>query len=118
MYAGDYAKDSKQAGSKQGGMLRFIHKASAVPSCPSSSCDFAASPQSTESQSKSRMPVFSQDSPAGLGRSSTVHNKRSAEHVILTMQQQRQVAQRPDAAKSNQFKLPRQGIGPMDRFLK
>ena len=115
VYAGEYVKDIKQtAGSKQGVMLRFVHKASAVPSCPTSRCKTAASPQGTQSHPNSQTPVLTQDWSAGLVRSSTVHNKRSAR--ALTMQQQ------PDGAKSdqfmsNQFKLPRKGMGPMDKFL-
>ena len=111
--AGEYAKDIKQAaGSQQGAMLHFVNRANVVQCCPTSRCEAAAFPKSSQSHSKSQPLFLSKSLSAGLGRSSTVHNKRSASDVISNVQLQ------PDAAKSNQFKLPRKGIGPMDRFLK
>ena len=113
VYAGDYAKDIKQAaGSKQGAMASFVHKVSAVSSCSAIRCKAAATPQGAQSHSNSQTPVLIQELSADLGKSSTVRNKRSARDFISIVQQQ------TDAAKSNQTKLPRKGIGPMDRFLR
>lgn len=111
VYAGEYARDIHQAvGSKQGTMSCLLHKANAVPSCLISRCKAAASPQGTQSHSKSQTLVHLQD--LSTGQSSTVHNKRYAEHIVSTLYQQ------SDADKSKQDKLPRKGIGPMDKFLK
>ena len=108
--AGEYTKDVKQtAGSKQGAMSRFVHKAAAASSCLPSRNEAARAPQSTYVQSDSKLLGHSQDlseGPQGMP------NKRTLRDFFPNMQQQ------PDPAASNPFKLPRKGIGPMDRFLK
>ncbi|KAL3159483.1 hypothetical protein ABBQ38_009904 [Trebouxia sp. C0009 RCD-2024] len=91
--AGEYARDMPHASvDKRGPMSRFVQKEAAAQSC--TPITFEA----TRSSLDSKM--------LGQSHSSTVKNGVPRKQ------------QRSEAATSNFVKLPRKGIGPMDRFLK
>ena len=97
LYAGEYARDVKHmTGDKQGLMSRFIHKGAAPSSCTPSTGEAARSPDSQ---------VHPESKLLGQPHNTT--------RVLASRKQQQS-----DAAMPNPSKLPRKGIGPMDRFLK
>lgn len=84
-------------GDKQGPMSRFLQKGAAPSSCTPSTGEAARSPHFSQVHPESKL----------LGQP---HNTA---RVLASRKQQLS-----DAAMPNPSKLPRKGIGPMDRFLK
>lgn len=106
--AGDYARDAKHStASNQGPMSRFLRKEAAVP-VPG--CSAAENCQEGAQAKAGGMPA-DQSGAVSMGCQS-LPQKRTMHGDISKSQHQ------AGTAVSRHVKMPRKGIGPMDRFVK
>ena len=106
MSAGDYARDAKHSlASNQGPMSRFLRKEAAVPGCSAA--------EKLQEGAQLKVGVMPTDQSTAMSTEcQSLPKKRTMPGDVSKTQHQ------SDTSLLSHVKMPRKGIGPMDKFVK